>query len=83
MAYSGCLPTRLNPWLRGPVSPRSTLRRLCAAISVGSLMEGKMTSDVLMLTLRENVGFASTMINNYLSALGLLTFISGRCSPGR
>ena len=37
-------------------------------------MEGKMTTDILMLTLRENVGFASTAINNYLSALGVVTF---------
>ena len=55
-----------------------TLRRLCGAIGVGSLMEGKMTSDILMLTLRENVGWASTMINNYLAAFGVLTFFSGR-----
>jgi hypothetical protein len=41
-------------------------------------MEGKMTSDILMLTLRENVGWMSTTINNYLAALGVLTFFSGR-----
>ena len=35
-----------------------------------------MTTDILMLTLRENVGFASTAINNYLSALGVVTFFS-------
>lgn len=59
-------------------SAPSTLRRLCASIGLGSLMEGKMTTDILMLTLRENVGFASTAINNYLAALGLVTFFSGR-----
>ena len=54
------------------------LRRLCVAIGLGSLMEGKMTTDILMLTLRENVGLASGMINNYLAVLGVVTFISGR-----
>ena len=56
----------------------SALRRLCVAIGLGSLMEGKMTTDILMLTLRENVGLASGMINNYLAVLGVVTFISGR-----
>jgi hypothetical protein len=67
-------PFRFLRLFRG--SAPSTLRRLCASIGIGSLMEGKMTTDILMLTLRENVGFASTAINNYLSVLGIVTFFS-------
>ena len=57
---------------------RRTLRRLCAAIGIASLMEGKMTNDTVMLTLRENVGFSSNMVNTYLSLWGAACFASGR-----
>ncbi len=44
------------------------LRRLCGAIGIASLMEGKVTSDLLVLTLRESVG-ACQMFETY-SQLG-------------
>ena len=38
MAYSECLPTRLNPWLRGPFLPGMSFATVRAQPKVGVLL---------------------------------------------
>ena len=55
-----------------------TLSTLAAANGIASMCEGKMTTDTVMVLLRENVGFNPAQVTNYLTGWGVACYISGR-----
>jgi DHA1 family tetracycline resistance protein-like MFS transporter len=56
----------------------ATFRKLCVACGCCSMVEGKMTTDTVMVLLRENVGFSSNQVTSYLTSWGVACFFSGQ-----
>jgi DHA1 family tetracycline resistance protein-like MFS transporter len=56
----------------------STLRRLAIANGLSSMAEGKMTSDVNMAYIRNDVGFGPGLVTGYLTSWGVACFLSGK-----
>ena len=73
-ALSGVNPLGFLSLFRGS----STLRRLALANGLASMCEGKMTSDLNIAYIRNEVGFDASGVTAYLTSWGLGLFLSGK-----